>query len=58
MLAKLPLPIPFNPSRGAREGYARIREQARIQMEARIEGQRKFESLRSQTDVMFMPFPR
>jgi len=35
-LAKLPLPIPFNPSRGAREGHTRIREQARIQLEARI----------------------
>lgn len=47
-LAKLPLPIPFNPSRGAREGYVRIREQARIQLEARIEGRLKFESLRTE----------
>jgi predicted RecB family nuclease len=46
-LAKLPLPIPFKPARGAREGYTRIREQARIQLEARTEGQLKFESLRS-----------
>ncbi len=45
-LAKLALPIPFNPSRGARESYTRIREQARIQLEARTEGQLKFESLR------------
>ena len=44
-LANLPLPIPFNPKRSAREGYARIREQARIQLEARVEGQLKFESL-------------
>jgi predicted RecB family nuclease len=44
-LAKLPLPIPFNPSRGAREGYTRIREQARIQLEARTENQLKFEFL-------------
>jgi uncharacterized protein len=44
-LARLPLPIPFNPSRGAREGYTRIREQARIQLEARTEGQLKFELL-------------
>src|ERR1017187_2518113 len=50
LLAKLPLPIPFNPSRGAREGYTRIREQARIQMEARTEGRLKFELLRSETD--------
>jgi uncharacterized protein len=48
-LAKLPLPIPFKPARGAREGYTRIREQARIQLEARTEGQLKFESLRSVT---------
>ena len=45
-LAKLPLPIPFNPSHGARESYSRIREQARIQLEARIEGELKFEWLR------------
>jgi uncharacterized protein len=42
-LAKLPLPIPFKPSRGAPEGYERIREQARIQKEARDEGRLKFE---------------
>jgi predicted RecB family nuclease len=47
-LAKLPLPIPFKPSRGARDGYTRIREQARVQFEARTEGQLKFESLRSE----------
>jgi predicted RecB family nuclease len=45
-LAKLPLLIPFNPSRGAREGYTRIREQARIQLEARTEGKLKSELLR------------
>ncbi|MGA9508268.1 MAG: TM0106 family RecB-like putative nuclease [Candidatus Sulfotelmatobacter sp.] len=44
-LAKLPLPIPFKPSRGAREGYTRVREQARIQWEARTEGKLKFELL-------------
>ena len=47
-LAALPLPIPFDPSRGAREGYTRIREQARIQFEARTEGKLKFELLRSE----------
>jgi predicted RecB family nuclease len=44
-LAKLPLPIPFKPSRGGREGYTRIREQARIQKEGRDEGRLKFELL-------------
>jgi uncharacterized protein len=47
-LAKLPLPIPFRPSRGATEGYVRIREQARIQLEARTEGRLKFELLPSE----------
>ena len=57
LLAKLPFPIPFNPSRGAREGYTRIREQARIQMEARTEGRLKFESLRSETDEGLFRLP-
>ncbi len=57
LLAKLPLPIPFNPSRGARDGYTRIREQARIQMEARIEGQLKFEPLRSESDEGLFRLP-
>jgi hypothetical protein len=43
--ARLPLPIPFSPSRGSAEGYVRIREQARIQLEARTEGKPKFECL-------------
>jgi uncharacterized protein len=46
-LSKLPLPIPFKPSRGGREGYTRIREQARIQKEARDERRLKFELLNS-----------
>lgn len=44
-LATLPLPIPFTPVRGAREGYVRIREQARIQLESRTDGHLKFELL-------------
>ncbi len=34
-LAVEPLPIAWTPSRGAREGYGRVREQARIQLEGR-----------------------
>jgi len=56
-LAGLPLPIPFNPSRGAIEGYARIREQARIQLEARTEGKIKFECLRSEPGEGFARLP-
>jgi uncharacterized protein len=35
-LAVEPLPIPWKPDRGAREGYERVREQARVQLEGRI----------------------
>jgi uncharacterized protein len=56
-LARLPLPIPFNPSRGAAEGYERIREQARIQLEARNEGKPKFEYLRREPGEGFSRLP-
>jgi predicted RecB family nuclease len=56
-LARLPLPIPFNPSRGAVEGYARIREQARIQLEARTEGKPKYECLRCEPGDGFARLP-
>jgi predicted RecB family nuclease len=56
-LARLPLPIPFNPSRGAREGYTRIREQARIQLGGRTEGQLKFEWLRLEPDQGLFRLP-
>ena len=36
-LARLPLPIPYRPAHGSKEGYARIREQARIQVAGRVE---------------------
>jgi predicted RecB family nuclease len=56
-LATLPLPIPFNPSRGAIEGYTRIREQARLQLEARVEGKLKFEFLPLETGEGFFRLP-
>ena len=56
-LAQLPLPIPFRPSRGAPEGYTRIREQARVQLEARTEGHLKFELLRSEPGEGFLRLP-
>ncbi|HTM58404.1 MAG TPA: TM0106 family RecB-like putative nuclease [Candidatus Udaeobacter sp.] len=36
-LAREPLPLSWRPTRGAREGYGRVREQARIQLEGRTE---------------------
>jgi uncharacterized protein len=56
-LGKLALPLPFSPSRGAREGYVRIREQARIQLEARTEGQLKFELLTAEPGEGFFRLP-
>ena len=56
-LAQLPLPIPFRPSRGAPEGYTRIREQARVQLEARTEGHLKFERLQSQPGEGLLRLP-
>jgi len=34
-LARLPLPLPFKPKRGAADTYVRVREQARVQVESR-----------------------
>ncbi|MEQ1869722.1 MAG: TM0106 family RecB-like putative nuclease [Vicinamibacterales bacterium] len=34
-LAKVPLPLPFKPKRGAIDTYVRVREQARVQFESR-----------------------
>lgn len=34
-LATVPLPLPWKPSRGIRQSYERVREQARVQIEAR-----------------------
>jgi len=58
-LATLPLPIPFKPSRGAPEGYTRIREQARVQLEARTEGCLKFEilSIKPGEGLLRLPSP-
>jgi predicted RecB family nuclease len=36
-LAAMPLPLPWRPRRGAREGYARVREQAKVQLVGRRE---------------------
>lgn len=35
-LANLSLPVPFSPSRGAKETYNKLREQARVQHQARV----------------------
>jgi uncharacterized protein len=44
-LARMPLPLEWQPNRGSADTYVRIREQARIVIEARETGDRKFELL-------------
>ena len=44
-LAKVPLPLPFKPSRGAADSYVRAREQARVQVEAREKAGQVFECI-------------
>lgn len=44
-LAAMPLPMPWQPERGSRQGFARVREQARLQVETRDAGVLRFETL-------------
>jgi uncharacterized protein len=44
-LAALPLPLPWQPQRGSRQGFERVREQARLQVETRLSGELRFERL-------------
>ncbi|XOV89818.1 MAG: TM0106 family RecB-like putative nuclease [Pseudomonadota bacterium] len=58
-LAKLPLPIAFNPQRGSAESLARVREQARVQLKARESGKLVHEILSPEPDqgVYLLPTP-
>jgi uncharacterized protein len=38
-LAAYPIPVPYRPDHGSREGYVRVREQARVQVAGRLSGQ-------------------
>jgi len=44
-LADTPVPLPFTPTRGAKDTYERLREQARLQARQRVSGLPTFESL-------------
>ena len=44
-LGSLPLPLPFKPHRGSKDGYQRVREQARVQLEGRLRNQNVHELL-------------
>jgi len=47
-LARLPIPIVRKPSRGMKETYVKIREQARVQIESRERGELLYEVLEQQ----------
>jgi len=44
-LARVPVPIEWQPARGAKDGYVRVREQARVQLEGRAEHRSLYELL-------------
>lgn len=44
-LAQMPLPMPWRPQRGSRQGFERVREQARLQVATREAGELQFETL-------------
>ncbi len=48
-LARMPLPLDWEPVRGSPDSYVRIREQARIVVEARTAGVDKFELMPGET---------
>jgi predicted RecB family nuclease len=59
-LAALPVPLPFAPSRGSRDTFERLREQARLQEAQRRSGQLMFEVLpvRESFGLTQLPEPR
>ena len=58
-LATEPLPITWQPKRGAQSGYARVREQARLQVESRDEDVPLYETLppEPETGLALLPEP-
>jgi len=58
-LAAVPLPWPWRPSRGARQSYERVREQARVQLVGRQSGQVEYEWLTAApgTGLTILPAP-
>jgi len=55
--AKINLPLPFKPSRGAKETFERLREQARVQLEARVTLQPVYELLPIEEGSGFYTLP-
>ena len=59
-LARTPVPLPFVPSRGSKETYLRLREQARLQLQQRETRELAFECLPVEPDfgLSALPEPR
>jgi len=56
-LAQLPVPIPFQPQRGAVETFERLREQARLQVQARTSREEVYELIQIVEDRGFLKLP-
>ncbi|RPA66884.1 TM0106 family RecB-like putative nuclease [Cyclobacteriaceae bacterium YHN15] len=56
-LANVSLPVPFTPSRGAKETYNKLREQARVQFQSRVDNKLIYEFLELVPDTGFFKLP-
>jgi predicted RecB family nuclease len=56
-IAKIPLPLPWKPDRGAVASYERVREQARIQAAGRTAGKVIYEALDAVPDLGLFKLP-
>jgi len=56
-IAKVPLPLPWKPNRGAVASYERVREQARIQAAGRAAGKVLYEALEVVPDLGLFKLP-
>lgn len=56
-MANLALPIPFSPTKGSKETFKKLREQARIQNESRTENKPKYELLELQNNTGLANLP-
>lgn len=56
-MSEMPLPIPFKPTKGSKETFTKLREQARIQNETRIAQEPKYEILELIENTGFYNLP-
>ncbi len=58
-MSEMPLPIPFNPTKGSKETFTKLREQARVQNETRTSHKPVYEllALKENTGFFYLPEP-